>query len=88
MEDSTYDAVSLATINAHGGGNQYFPLEVFLTRFMVDAMNDNYVTAGEAKGAGSLDGSVKAILSDYELDLAGNPRVVNGKVDVGCYQAQ
>ena len=88
MEDSTYDAVSLATINAHGGGNQYFPLEVFLTRFMVDAMNDNYVTAGEAKGAGSLDGSVKAILSDYELDLAGNPRVVDGKVDVGCYQAQ
>ena len=32
--------------------------------------------------------NMKSLLETYNTDLAGNARVVNGKVDLGCYQAQ
>lgn len=31
---------------------------------------------------------IKALLEKYKTDLAGNPRITNGKVDLGCFQAQ
>ena len=40
----------------------------------------------EMGGPFTLD--VKALLEQYKVDLAGNPRITNGKVDLGCYQAQ
>ena len=61
----------------------------------------SYMPKGDAIGLGSLDtwtikfrdaGSntvdIASILDKYNTDLAGNPRVVGGKVDAGCYQAQ
>ena len=39
-------------------------------------------------GSYSVSVSVQDILDAYNTDLAGNPRVVNGKVDAGCYQVQ
>lgn len=32
--------------------------------------------------------NLKSLFGKYSKDLAGNPRVVNGKIDAGCYQAQ
>lgn len=32
--------------------------------------------------------NIKALLEKYKTDLAGNPRITNGKVDLGCFQAQ
>lgn len=40
------------------------------------------------KKAGPYSLSIKELLEKYNTDLAGNPRVTNGKVDCGCYQAQ
>lgn len=64
-------------------------------------LDSQYQPKGTALGAGTLgkytisfnDGktnevSVKDVLGKYDKDLAGNPRVTNGKVDLGCYQAQ
>ena len=64
-------------------------------------LSNDYQPLGKAIGAGTLstfaptfnDGtsnptSVKDILEKYPYDLAGNPRVVNGKVDLGCYQTK
>ena len=64
-------------------------------------LSSTYQPFGKAVGFGTLDSfetsfndgskaeaSVKALLEKYPTDLAGNPRVVNGKVDCGCYQAQ
>ena len=39
--------------------------------------------AGKKFGPYTLD--VKKLLEDYPIDLAGNPRVVGGKVNIGCY---
>jgi len=62
----------------------------------------DYKPCGSAIGKGSLgtfnvkfrnsdtkfEYKLKGILEKYNTDLAGNPRVVNGKVDCGCYQSQ
>jgi len=60
----------------------------------------NYQPCGQSLGLGSLstftvqdrretekhEFNLKSILGKYNTDFAGNPRVVNGKVDAGCYQ--
>ncbi len=64
----------------------------------------DYKPLGKALGAGTLGTvtynskktemggpftvDIKALLEKYAVDLAGNPRITNGKVDLGCYQAQ
>lgn len=64
----------------------------------------DYKPLGKALGAGTLGTvtynskkaamngpfsvDIKALLDKYKVDLAGNPRITNGKVDLGCYQAQ
>lgn len=77
--------------------NTYVP-----TTFDVSSILDSkYMPLGQAVGAGTLGDvtyqgkkhearplKVKDLLDTYNLDLAGNPRVVGGKVDLGCYQAQ
>lgn len=42
----------------------------------------------KAEMAGPFTVNVGELLEKYNTDLAGNPRVVGGKVDLGCYQAQ
>lgn len=64
-------------------------------------LTSDYMPLGKALGAGTLGNvtykgnkhdarvlDVAGLLDTYGVDLAGNPRVVNGKVDLGCYQAQ
>lgn len=64
-------------------------------------LTSDYKPLGKVCGAGTLGEityqgtkhdarklDVKALLETYNTDLAGNPRVVDGKVDLGCYQAQ
>lgn len=67
-------------------------------------VNSDYQPQGKALGAGTLGSikynsnkaemggpftvNVGELLNKYNTDLAGNPRVVGGKVDLGCYQAQ
>lgn len=80
-------------------GNKYMPYKFSLT----ELISDTYQPTGAALGYGTLGSfnyasnghpedvqtcNVADLLSKYPLDLAGNPRVVGGKVDAGCYQAQ
>lgn len=72
------------------------------TTFNVSSILDSkYMPLGSILGAGTLGSvtyqgkkhdsrtlDVQALLETYGTDLAGNPRIVNGKVDLGCYQAQ
>ena len=67
-------------------------------------LTSDYKPLGKALGAGTLAEitynskkadmkgpfkvNMKSLLETYNTDLAGNARVVNGKVDLGCYQAQ
>ena len=48
----------------------------------------NYQPAGASCSTGSADSLVMSMLGDYTTDLAGNPRVVAGKINAGCYQQQ
>ena len=65
-------------------------------------LGGNYMPVGAAIGAGTLDVvvqhsgwdnidtelNIKEMQEKYETDLNGNPRITNGKIDVGCFQAQ
>lgn len=67
-----------------------------------DIITSDYKPTGASLGFGTLDKvnykgrgdaspktcDIKALLEKYGTDVAGNPRIVNGKVDAGCYQAQ
>ena len=67
-----------------------------------DYLGGNYLPVGKAVGYATLgvvtqhsgwdgintDLDIKAMQEKYATDLAGNPRIVNGKLDAGCYQAQ
>lgn len=79
--------------------NEYMTYNFSLT----DVMSSKYQPAGKALGFGTLGTvnyaslsypddvqtcNVSAILDKFNKDMAGNPRVVDGKVDAGCYQAQ
>ena len=84
--------------NMTESGNQYIAVGKDSWKSVLDS---DYKPVGIALGAGTLDSftiqfengwatnvSVQDILDKYPTDLAGNSRVVNGKVDAGCYQAQ
>ena len=76
--------------------NTYMPFGFELS----EVITADYKPAGKALGHGQLIGftyssdrhrdvnvcEVASILSKFNKDLAGNPRVVNDKVDCGCYQ--
>lgn len=67
-----------------------------------DYLGGNYLPKGAAVGGATLaivnqnsgwDGittplDVKALQEKYGTDLAGNPRIVDGKLDVGCFQSK
>jgi len=60
----------------------------FATIF-VDASAGNYMPkAGGPAAKGENSDYVVGILGSYVTDLAGNPRISNGTVSVGCYQVQ
>ena len=70
--------------------------------YMVDPAGANYMPVGAAIGGGTLGKinykenmdtdyttlNIASLLETYSKDMAGNPRVVDGKVDIGCYQTQ
>lgn len=79
--------------------NEYMTYNFNLT----DVMSASYQPAGKALGFGTLGSvnyaslsypddvqtcNVSSILEKFNKDMAGNTRVVDGKVDAGCYQAQ
>ena len=79
------------------GGPQRFIVDGEVAR----NISNDYQPQGAAIGMGTLstftpafsDGSsasvsVQEILEKFPYDLAGNPRVVGGKVDAGCYQTR
>jgi len=65
-------------------------------------LSDTRMPLGDAKGHGTLGTlsytsspdypscslNLEELFEKYNTDLAGNPRVVNGKIDCGCYQSQ
>ena len=59
-----------------------------ITTIFNDPANGDYTPKGSAVGAGVYDSAVSAILGNYTKDLAGNPRTVDGKIDLGCYQSK
>ena len=34
------------------------------------------------------DLDIKAKMEEYGTDIAGNPRIVGGKLDIGCFQSK
>ncbi len=60
----------------------------FATIF-TDASAGNYVPKADGPAAkGENSDYVVGILGSYMTDLAGNPRVSNGTISIGCYQVQ
>ena len=67
-----------------------------------DYIGGNYMPVGKAIGGATLgvitqhsgwdsintDLDIKAVQEKYGTDLAGNPRIVNGKMDIGCFQSK
>lgn len=70
--------------------NTIIPLDSDLTTIFTDFGSDYTLKAGSiAVDAGSdLNEVVKSVLNIYNKDLAGNPRIAGGKVDLGCYELQ
>ena len=83
-------------------GNTVLPAGFDLKEIFRDPANGDYTPVGKAVGAGTLDPivmtstwdnvsetlDIRAMMEKYETDLKGNPRITNGKIDVGCIQAQ
>jgi len=83
--------------------NQTVELGSSLSNVMANPANGDFTPVGIALGTGTLGKfnyhekrdngyystiDLKALYQKYDTDLAGNPRVVNGKVDCGCYQSK
>lgn len=65
----------------------FVPNSEFNTLF-VNAAAGDFHPAGKALTTGENSGVVGGILGAYTMDLDGKPRVTNGKINAGCYQAQ
>ena len=65
----------------------FVPNSEFNTLF-VNAAAGDFHPAGKALTTGENSGVVGGILGAYTKDLDGKPRVTNGKINAGCYQAQ
>ena len=70
------------------GKNTIVSSDLDLTTIFVDPANGDYTPKGAAKGSGVYDSEVSTIMGSYPTDLLGNPRTVDGKIDMGCIQAQ
>jgi len=100
--NNVYEGTINGTGNATVKDNQMIDSGASLDNVMVDPANGNYIPVGISLGKGILSKvsykenrdavakelDIKALLTKYNTDLAGNPRVTNGKVDCGCFQAQ
>ena len=67
-----------------------------------DYIGGNYMPVGKAIGGATLsvvtqhsgwdgintDLDIKAKMEEYGTDIAGNPRIVGGKLDIGCFQSK
>lgn len=88
MEGYASDSVE----NGFNAGNTYYaPKEFSYTYadFFKDYANGDYtLVQGTAVNAGATHPTVDAVLAKYNKDLAGNPRIAGGKVDLGCYELQ
>ena len=54
----------------------------------VNADANDFHPAGSALTTGENSAVVSRLLGDYTTDLDGKPRVTNGRINAGCYQAQ
>ena len=54
----------------------------------VSVKDGDFHPAGPALTTGEASDLVKSLLGTYTTDLDGNPRIVDGKICAGCYQAQ
>ena len=92
------------SISENGNVNEHDNIFVPTTFDVSSVLTSDYKPQGQVLGAGTLGEisynskkaamngpftvNVQTLLETYGTDLAGNPRIVNGKVDLGCYQAQ
>ena len=65
----------------------FVPNSEFNTLF-VNAAAGDFHPAGQALTTGENSDVVGGLLGAYTTDLDGKPRVVGGKINAGCYQAQ
>ena len=65
----------------------FVPNNEFHTLF-VNAAAGDFHPAGAALTTGENTSKTSDLLGSYTTDLDGNPRIVGGKINAGCYQAQ
>ena len=65
----------------------FVPNEEWKSLF-VNADAGNFRPAGAVLTTGENSDVVNGLLGAYTTDLDGNPRMTNGKINAGCYQAQ
>jgi hypothetical protein len=65
----------------------FVPNSDFKTLF-VNYDGGDFHPAGAALTTGENSSAAKNILGTYMTDLDGKPRITNGKINAGCYQAQ
>ena len=76
-----------AAQNKAQDASTFVPNSDFKTLFVNYDAGD-FHPAGAALTTGESSDLVNGLLGAYTLDLDGKPRVTNGKINVGCYQAQ
>lgn len=76
-----------AAQNAAQAACTFVPNSDFKTVF-VNYDGADFHPAGAALTTGESSDLVNSLLGSYTQDLDGNPRATNGKINVGCYQAQ
>ena len=76
-----------AAQNKAQDASTFVPNSDFKTLFVNYDAGD-FHPAGAALLTGENSDLVNGLLGAYTLDLDGKPRVTNGKINAGCYQAQ
>ena len=85
--DFIHRAGSDAARTAAQAACTFVPNSEFNTLF-VNAAAGDFHPAGKALTTGENSDVVGGLLGAYTTDLDGKPRVVGGKINAGCYQAQ